>query len=334
MKILITGANGFVGSNLVESFVNRGFKIRCLVHKNVSSWLNHVNAGNMELICGDVSHKDTLTEAVSGVDYIFHAAGIIRATNKKTYYKINQDGTKNLIESVHEHNKTLKMFVHISSQAAMGPCDSYTFKRPEEARSCTPVSDYGKSKLAGEQEIVKYTGKIPYVILRPAAIYGQRDKDIYPLFKIAKQTGFFPVLCGTKPADSYIQLLYIQDLIKMCNLIVDKPNTLKNTVYFLAEEKAYTWQDIADIVATVLNKKIRAATLPYWLIKTVSFVSETTMKLAGKPALLNSDKIKELSQKFWLGDTSAAKHDFGIDFTPFLIGAKDTFLWYKKNKWL
>jgi len=330
MKILITGANGFVGSNLVESFVKQGYHVRCLSHKNVSKWLSGLPG--IELTCGDVSKKETIIESVKKVDFVFHTAGTLRAINSKTYYETNQTGTRNLIESVHEHNNNLKMFVYISSQAAMGPCDGFTYK--SDMQDCAPVSEYGKSKLSGESEVLKFKDTLPVVILRPSAIYGPRDKDIFPFFKMAN-SGFFPILNGSNNGtESYLQLLLVDDLVRLCSKIVSNPGLIKNRIYYVSDEKAYTWKDIGSIVSGILDKKVRTIKIPGWLMKTIAVISEKTMQLQGKPALLNRDKISELTRQYWLGDNTKTKSDFNYNFTPFIDGVKYTLDWYKKNNWL
>ncbi|MBU2614879.1 MAG: NAD-dependent epimerase/dehydratase family protein, partial [Elusimicrobia bacterium] len=173
-RILITGANGFVGTNLAQKFVAGGHSVRCLIHKNLSEIKNIP----VEIRYGNIADPASLTKAVKDIDFVFHCAGALRAKNIKTLYDINQTGTKNLIEAVHKYNPSIKRFVYVSSQAAMGPC--INLEDPKDPNGlCGPVSDYGRSKMMGEREVLKFKDKIPVTILRPAAIYGPYDKDIF-----------------------------------------------------------------------------------------------------------------------------------------------------------
>jgi len=325
MKILITGANGFVGANLAENFARSGHSVRCLAHKNTSSIKNLP----VEIFNGSVTKPETLTEAVKGADFVFHCAGILRAINPKTFYDVNQDGSKNLIESVHKHNPGIKRFVYISSQAAMGPCAGMDPRDP--GGNCEPVSDYGKSKLLGEREILKFRDKVPVTILRPAAIYGPLDKDIFTFFQMASR-GFFPILSGTK--HSYVQLLFVNDLVEICSRVVEK-TTLKEDIYFLAEKRVYSWYEIGGIIGKVTGKKPLIFTLPSWLVTIAAVISEISMKLfKNQPSPFNRDKVSEFIQRYWLGDTSKTQRDFGFDFTSLENGAEITYNWYIDNKWL
>lgn len=324
-KILITGANGFVGTNLAEKFIKEGQQVRCLVHKNLTTIKNLP----VEIFRGSIIKPETLIEAVKNVDFVFHSAGVLRAVNTQDYYEVNQTGTKNLIEAVYKYNPKIKRFIHISTQAAMGPCKDINPKDPDAV--CEPVSHYGKSKMLGELEVLKYKDKLPITILRPAAIYGPYDKDIFTFFQFASK-GFFPILTGNH--ECFVQMLFINDLIDICNLIVKKVEPRLN-IYFLAEKKHYSWQEIAVILSRATGKETMTVTLPLWLIKLAAFFSEIFMRIVkNEPSPFNSDKVAEFCQKYWLGDSSKTEQEFGITFTSLENGTKITYNWYIENKWL
>ncbi|MEW6040330.1 MAG: NAD-dependent epimerase/dehydratase family protein, partial [Elusimicrobiota bacterium] len=273
---------------------------------------------------------ETLHPAVKDVDFVFHSAGVLRATHSDYFYYVNQTGTKNLIESAYRLNPNVKRFVYFSSQAAMGPSETCDPKNLDE--KCQPVSEYGKSKLAGEQEVLKFSSKMPVVILRPSAIYGPRDKDIFPFFKIVSRFKIFPVLSPSNKC--VVQLLFIQDLSEICERIV-KQQSLRSNIYFVSENKFYTWQEIGKIISGAIGiEKMRIIRIPPLLVRSAAAISELTMKLKNKPSLLNKDKLNELCQTYWLGDSSAVEKDFNFKFTSLETGAKITYNWYKENNWL
>ncbi|MFN3966478.1 MAG: NAD-dependent epimerase/dehydratase family protein [Endomicrobiia bacterium] len=319
MKILVTGANGFIGSHIVEKFLQKGEKVRCLVHKNLT-WLKDKP---VELFYGSITHPETLPDAVKDIDFVFHCAAVLRVVKTQEYYEINHIGTKNLIETVYRYAPNIKRFVYISSQAAMGPSQ-------ETNKEECPVSDYGRSKLLGEKEVLKFKGKIPVAVLRPAAVYGPRDVDLLPFFKMV-QKGIFPVLTGDE--NCVVQLLFVNDLVEICYIITQK-NTLSKDIYFLAENKPYTWQEIGKIIAKISNKKIKIFVLPVWFVKTMATISEFTMKLKNKPAKLNRDKVKEFCQNCWIADSSLSEKEFNFKFTELEIGARITYNWYKEKGWI
>ncbi|MDI6641439.1 MAG: NAD-dependent epimerase/dehydratase family protein [Elusimicrobiota bacterium] len=328
MKVLVTGANGFIGSHIVEEFVKYGDTVRCLVHKNLT-WIKNLP---VEIYRGSITQPDTLLDAVKDIDFVFHSAAVLRVINTEDYYRINHLGTKNLIETIYRTNPNIKRFVYISTQSAMGPLESYKPTELKDVRSiCKPVSEYGRSKLLGEEEVIKFKDKLPVTILRPSAVYGPRDQDLLPFFKCISY-GFFPVLTGRN--ECFVQLLFVKDLSQICYLITQR-SKLDSTVYFLSEKKPYTWEEIANMISQVANKKIKIIRLPIGLVNLIASISEVFMKyFKDKPAKLNRDKVKEFCQKYWLADQSQSEKEFNFKFTELEIGIKITYNWYKENKWL
>ncbi|OGS21479.1 MAG: hypothetical protein A2252_07115 [Elusimicrobia bacterium RIFOXYA2_FULL_39_19] len=324
-KILITGANGFVGTNLVKKLLTEGHIVRCLVHRNSDSLKNLP----IEIFNGSITSPDTLPEAVKNIDFVIHSAGILRAMEVKTFFDVNQAGTANLIETVYKHNPGIKRFIYISSQAAMGPSKDLNLKDP--ASACEPVSNYGKSKYMGELEVLKFKNKFPVTILRPAAIYGPHDKDMFAFFQMIK-TGIFPILSGDR--DSRIQLCFINDLIEICRIILKK-DQLKSSIYFLSETRDYTWQEVAEKIGIIMGKKPFCFILPSWLVHFIALTAENLSYFFKREASpFNTDKANEFCQKYWLGDPSSAEEELQYTFTSLESGAKITYNWYLNNKWL
>jgi nucleoside-diphosphate-sugar epimerase len=332
MKILVTGANGFVGSNLVEKLLKEGHQVKCLVHKNIT-WLDRVPkeySRNVEIVRGSVTRIETLHTAVKNVEAVFHTAGVLRAVRPETYYLVNQTGTKNLIEAVYRLNPKIKRFVYLSSQAAMGPASNCNPKDP--ASRCEPVSEYGWSKLAGEKEILKFNTKLPVTILRPSAIYGPRDKDIFPFFKFAARYRVFPVLTPSNAC--LVQVLLVNDLAEVCALIAAR-HQLQSEIYFVSENRHYTWPEIGRALAAAAGvDKIRMVRVPFFILEAAASISEAVMKIKNKPAAFNRDKLGEFCQKYWISDSSAVEKEFGFKFTSLETGARITYNWYKENGWL
>jgi nucleoside-diphosphate-sugar epimerase len=202
--------------------------------------------------------------------------------------------------------------------------------RPKLAsENATPVSDYGRSKLAGEHELsAALSGRIPYTILRPASVYGPRDMDIFLFFKL--------VNFGLRPKtskDRFIQLLFVDDLTLAVENSISLP-VAKNKTYCLGEPAWRTWQNIGEIISISNNIKTREIFVPDWAFSVVSFFAERLARLRGKAAVLNGQKITEMRQPYWIADVLPAINELGMDFTNLSRGAKITYQWYKRNKWL
>jgi nucleoside-diphosphate-sugar epimerase len=328
MKILIIGANGFIGSNIVNSFVkNAQYKIHILIRKTSNIERLKENIDKVKIFYGDVRDKESLIEPVKSADIIIHSAAVLRCIDNNTYYEVNYFGTKNLIETVAKYNPNLKKLIFLSSQAAAGPCKYLDFKNIDE---CTPVSHYGKSKLLAEKELKKYSNKINIIILRPAAVYGPYDKDMFIYFKLAEK-GIIP----TFSKEFYIQFTYVYDLINAIEKIVNSDN-IYNKTFFIAEDKCYKIDEIKETFEKVVNKKIKIVYIPYLFGYIAAYLNEKFYKIIyKKPSEFNRDKLAELSKSHWLCQSSELKNylpDFS--YTPLIVGLKETYLWYKQNNWL
>lgn len=323
-KVLLTGSTGFVGSHIAETLIDSGHQVICLIR--ATSNLKWLSALKVEYRLCDFGKTDAFSSCLKDVDVIVHSAAVLRAFNKDAYYEINQRITGQLAKSALEHKPDLRKFIYISSQAAMGPSSSFTPKQILEPEN--PVSDYGKSKLAGEKELQILQNKIPFTIFRPSSVYGPRDKDIFFLFRLAER-GLRPKPIKKK----YVQMLYVKDLACAVAKAIEN-NRTDNKTYFIGEENPYSIDEIAKSIGEVINKKTIPLFIPDFALRIVSFFSEKISRFQNQPALLNRQKIDELLQTYWLADSSEIKKDLGMDFTKLKIGAKITYQWYKENNWL
>ena len=324
MKVLVTGANGFIGSYLVERHLKRGDDVIALVREG--SELSNLRNCAVGLAKGDIRDKKSLLSVVQGVDFIYHAAALKFALDAEDYYRINQVGTRNLLEAVTDANRALRGFVYISSLAAAGPS---TEGRPvTEEDECRPITHYGRSKLLGEKEVLHFQDRIPAVIVRPAAVYGPRDRDIYHYFKWAKKG-----ISARPGKTSQLSLCYVLDLIEGILLAGEKGK--KGHIYFIADEHVYSWDEVDNIVSSILGKKLFRLKIPHSLIGPLGLVFDTWGKVTNRPALLNSEKLKEISQPSWVCDVSKAKEELGFTAGHSLArGIHETITWYENEHWL
>jgi dihydroflavonol-4-reductase len=322
MRALVSGSSGFIGSHLVETLKKRGYSVTCLIRK--TSNLDWLKGLDVEFVYGDCTEKETLYKAVKGADYVYHLAGVVRAVDRETYYRVNFLGTKNLLEVCNETNPNMKKFVYLSTQAAVGPFD------PEAKGDCHPITDYGKSKLKGEMAVNSFRDRLPVLTIRTTAIYGPRDKDIYTYFKFLKK-GLRPVPGNV---DGDINLLYVGDLIEGMILAAENESSSGET-YFLADEKSYSWEEASDKAARALGVKAINVRIPRWMILTSAFLSELSSGITNKPPLLDRQKAKEILHDGWFCDITEARERLG--FKPRVSleeGLKITASWYKEKGWL
>ena len=175
MKVLVTGATGFIGSHLVDKLLEKNYSVIATIRKTSNlQWL--INKP-IQLVEASLNDKSKLLEIVKDVDYVYNVAGVIAAKSYEDFLKANKDGAKNLIESVYEVNPNIKRFIHISSQAAAGPATSLD-KPVKESDQCHPITSYGKSKKESEDVVLSFKDKLP--VLYDPSVYGPSPNTRYP----------------------------------------------------------------------------------------------------------------------------------------------------------
>jgi nucleoside-diphosphate-sugar epimerase len=322
MQVLITGANGFIGSHLVDHLIKKGYKTRCTVRK--TSNLRWLKSKPVELSFVDLRSPAIPSSIFEDVEYIFHVAGVVKAKNPGEFMKGNWLSTKNLIESAVRYCKNLRRFVLISSQAASGP--SKTKEPVFEDTPPNPVSVYGVSKLKAEHEVLKFKNAIPVTIIRPPVVYGPRDENLLFYFKIIK-SGIGVQLGHEK----YISVIYIQDLVEGITTSAFSENARGET-FFITDNKPYSQRELLATIALAMKRKIPIITIHDGIIKFMGAFMEDSMKIFNRSHIFNRSKAKEILCRYWICSGQKAKEVLGFETgTPIQQGLSLTIEDYKKD---
>lgn len=324
MKILITGGTGFIGSHLIDHFLDcNDTEIFALVRDlNNLKWLNGLK---INLLKGDLLNIPSIPP---DIDYVFHVAGSTKAYKIADYYTVNQQGTASLFQAIQTQNIRPKRIVYLSSLAASGPCSDGTAVK-EDSRP-NPVSPYGKSKLEGETEALKYKDSFPLVIARISVVFGPRDKALIPYFKFI-QKGILPSV-GSK--QKLVSLIYIKDLITALDRCLHKDLSNGEILHF-ANPAPSSWEELGRIAAEAMEIKLMNLKFPLPLAYLISCGAEVLGKIRRDPSILNRQKFEELRQDGWVADTKKAEEKLG--FTPqysLREAIHETIDWYMKENWL
>jgi nucleoside-diphosphate-sugar epimerase len=325
-RVLVTGGTGFVGSHLVERLLRNGYSVTCLVRDfRQLRWLDGME---VQLAQGDCTRPDSLAAALQGVSLVFHCAGLTKAQHARDYYLVNHLGTRNLLEACAQYNPGLEKFILVSSQAAAGPSPD---GRPVgDSDTPQPVSDYGRSKLLAENEARCYKFRFPVVILRPTAVYGPRDVDVFELFRWASRGVVIEMTGG----DRYLNLCYVEDLTAAL-LLAAEGKTESGSIYFVAESRAYPFSEFRKLLLSTGGVTARTIKLPYRVAWVIGLMAEIGSLFTRRPALANRQKVQEAAQRYWLCDTARIENDlcFRAEY-PLQKGLELTWKWYRKNRWL
>ena len=331
MKILITGASGFIGSFIVEEALKRGLDTWAAIRKSSSrEWLQDERIHFIEL---NLSSKTQLVEQLrdQNFDYVVHAAGVTKCLNKADFHRINTEGTKNLAEALLEVGMPLKRFVFVSSLSIFGAIkEQQPYEAICENDSPQPNTEYGRSKLAAEHCLETLAKRLPYIILRPTGVYGPREKDYFIMAKSIKQHSDFAV--GYKRQD--ITFVYVEDVVQAVFLALEKG--VNGRKYFLSDGEVYQSATFSNLIHEALGRPwwIRI-TAPVWVLRIVTFLGEYIGRITGKVTALNNDKYNILKQRNWRCDIQPAIDELGYQPKVQLEeGVKKTIQWYRDHKWL
>jgi dihydroflavonol-4-reductase len=323
---VVTGANGFVGSNLVDYLIQKNFEVRCIVRK--SSNLQWLQAKELKIFDCGLFDKEGLREALKDVNYIFHVAGVVKAKDEAGYFKGNVESTKILLEIAEELKDQIRKFVVVSSQTVSGPASK---DRPvTEEMVPNPLTTYAKSKLKQEQLTLSFKDKFPVTICRAPAIYGERDTEIFIYFQVFNR-GLTTMIGFDKKE---LSLLHVSDLAEGLFLAAVSENS-NGKIYFISSERFYTWDEVGNITSQVLGKKAIRIRIPHFIVFIIAAFAQFFAMFSSKPATLNIEKAKDLVQSYWICDTSKAMRELGYRQKVSLEeGIKRTCNWYKKMKWI
>jgi nucleoside-diphosphate-sugar epimerase len=322
--VLVTGGTGFVGSHLVEALHARGYgDVRCLI-RSKPGWLSDIPH---TAIRADLSSVDDLAAAMTGCRAVYHVAGRTRATSWEEFEAANVKGTLNLLQAASSLSPVPRVQI-VSSLAAVGAAAEEV---ATEGTPLRPVSMYGRSKAVMEEEIQAFRALVPITVVRPPAVYGPRDADIFTIIKGASR-GVFPVVGGsTGPA---LTLVHVTDLVQGMIDAAESPATVGNT-YFLGADPAYSWAQVKDAAAQALNRRVFTLRIPQALIVPVGVVVQAVGRLFGTYPPLNREKALEIRDACIMCNSDSARLDFGYAArVPLAEGFADAVEWYRRAGWL
>ncbi|MEX0686121.1 MAG: NAD(P)-dependent oxidoreductase [Balneolales bacterium] len=323
MKAFITGGTGFIGSHLADFLILGDAEVRCLVRKQ-EKWLE---GKPFKKISGDLHDLAALKEGMKGVDIVFHLAGLVKAPDYNAFYQCNVDATENVIRMAQKCG--VEKVIVLSSLAAAGPSNGTPLSEDEMNE---PVSMYGKSKRKMEEVIHSIsTPDTSVTIIRPPAVFGPREDQIYSIFKWASK-GIFPIV-GKKKESKRLSLIYVSDLVEGMMLAANNHKKGVET-YYISSEKTYSWEDIKTVTAVVLGRKLRAIYIEPGLVKKFAGAIEYISLYFGYYPVINRDKASEMILE-WTCSVEKAKNELDYRQQVSLdAGITKTIQWYKKHNWL
>jgi len=325
MRVLLTGATGFLGSHVGERLAQRGAELRLLTRRTSS--LAYLHGLEGERVEGDLRDPDSLQRAVQGVDVVVHAAGLTMgaALSEAEFQEVNALATGRLAKAARAAG--VRRFVYVSSQAAQGPNDDGSSRAPDPPR---PVSAYGRSKLAGEYAALAERDPMGVTVLRPPVVYGERDRALLPLYRLAK-LGFVPVYGNGR---NRISVVHVHDAAEAV-VSAALADGQAGGVYAFSDGETHTWETLVEAFGRAYGRRPRLLRVPPAVYAVAGGLGAALQAALRRPLPLTPDQVRHMRAPAWLADNEAIGRDLGwkpsIDVED---GFRRAVLWYKQRGWL
>jgi len=342
--ILVSGATGYIGGHLVEALLARGHEVRCLVRpSSESAWLEQTG---VDVVRGNLLDVDDLRRAVAGVDTVFHLAAVLAESRRGELMRVNAAGTRAVALACAER-ETPPVLLYLSSVAAAGPTVSGRLRR--EVDPAAPVSEYGRSKRAGELAVAALADRVPATIVRPGVVFGGRNRDLLPVCQAIRWTRVHLVPSLLPPP---LSLIDVRDLVELMIRAAERGRRIGETAadaaaarnggqfaegtYFACLDQYPDYGQFGRLIAEVLGY---AHIIVMPCIAPVSWAfggcGQVASLVTRRASMLNLDKMREALAESWACSNEAARRD--LQFEPAhspTDGLQTTVSWYRELGWL
>ncbi len=344
-RCLITGASGFVGLNLAESLVEKGWDVRCLVRP--TSKIERLTSLGVRLVEGSLADQASLVKAVADMDVVYHLAGRLQALRRQDFDRDNVEGTRHVAGACAEQPKP-PVLVFVSSIAAGGPATDPPLSETDVSR---PVSNYGRSKLAAEGAAASFAARVPLSIVRSPIIFGPADHASLKIFLEVKRLhlhavpGFrgFPV-----------SVIHVADLCNALQLVAEKGTRVSPTVgpslkcpsldnkvdtaagtYYVASQRPIDYGELGRLAAVAMETRVLILPVPKFAFWIAGGICECVGHFVRRPCYLNFDKMREATAAGWVCSDEKIRSELGYQPAATLEQQfATTVQWYREQGWI
>lgn len=334
--VLITGASGFVGSHLVDTFRARGWAVRAQVRASSSRrWLTQPDGApwpGVTLIDGDITDPASLPAAVRGADVVIHCAGLIEHRDVPRLERINHGGSVHVAQAVREAiaaGEGPRRVVYISSLAVSGA--SLDGRPREEADPPRPLNDYGRTKLAGERVCLELRDICQAVAIRPPAIYGPRDVAFLAMVRLLR-LHVRPVT-GVMGPRRRISIVHVDDVCEAVWLAATHARA--DGAYFVSDTLLHPFEQVTATIADALGTWTLPVPLVPAVVRAAWQVSAAWRKMSARDGLVTREQAEQLLAGEWIVSTARLERELG--FVPrrtLATGWRETIGWYRQEGWI
>jgi len=325
MRVLVAGANGFIGQHIVRCLEKQACRINILVRNNIDYNISK----RVDIFKGDIFDNEKLRKAVNEVDAVFHLVAkthdMSDIDNTKDYFKVNVEGTRNLLDAC--INSNIKHFIYFSSVKAMVEESKHAL---DETYDCTPTTLYGKTKLMAERLVIDYGNKYGFktTALRLPLVYGPGNKgNVYKMIE-AIDNGRY-VMMGK--GGNKRSMVYVGNVVDAAMAVIER-KVANGKVYLVTDGVDYTVKDLYKIISKGLSKKPLPYYVPMGIAKMLAIAGDIGSRITGKSLPFNSEVLGKLTDSLTFS-SGRIQEDIGFKPKYNLYNTIDeTIKWYKNRE--
>lgn len=348
-RVVVTGANGFIGSHLVEHLQRAGDDVQAMVRRGAK--LDNLAGADPQIVHASLADVDAMSAAFDGAELVYHVAGLTAAFTRAEFERANAEGTANVLAAIRGARRPPRRLVLVSSLMAAGPSHPEVARREHHSPQAA-YTLYGDSKLAGERLAfaAARAGDLEVVVVRPPAVYGPRDADVLQMIRSAK----FGVIAqpGLRPA--WMSFVHAEDLVAGIALagargrplprdgahaladggcsfdhVPDHPSHPEGEgIYFITDGDQHTVVSFGRAAAAALGRRALAIPFPRAAVWTLAGINQAIGRMRGRAPALTLDKARGSLAPGWWCDSSKAALELGYTPRwPLSAGLEQTVAW-------
>jgi dihydroflavonol-4-reductase len=331
MNCFVTGASGFIGSNLVHELVARGHSVKALLRPQ--SDLRGLKGVDFERVDGDISNGAKLRAALYGCDWCFHVAASYHLwlRDYRPMYAANVDGTRNVLEAAGAMG--CSRIVYTSTVGCIGLPKPDTKGNLVPTDETAPVSEaqmtnhYKRSKWQAEQVAIGLVRKgLPIVIVNPTAPVGPRDVKPTPTGQVIAD-----FLNRAMPAflDTGLNWVHVRDVA--AGHVLAAKNGRVGERYILGHADGnWTMREAFAVLEEITGVRAPRTRIPYWVALTAAYANEAVSAVTGKPPKAPLAGVRMAKYKMFFNPRKAIR-ELGLPQTPPKQALADAVEWFRSN---
>ncbi|KAF6176155.1 hypothetical protein GIB67_023446 [Kingdonia uniflora] len=333
MKVLVTGASGYLGGKLCYSLLNQGHSVRAFVRptSNLDNLPPPPYSDEFELAYGDVTDYSSLLTACSGCQVIFHVAALVEPwlPDPSKFFSVNVGGLKNVLEAFRE-TKTVEKIIYTSSFFALGCTDDGAgniadeTKVHEEKFFCT---EYERSKVVSDKIALQAASEgLPIVLLYPGVIYGAGKLtagNVVARMMIERLNGRLPGYIGY--GNDRFSYSHVEDVVHGHMAAMHKGRTGER--YLLTGENA-SFKHVFDVAAAITGTKRPWFHIPLWMVEAYGWVLVFFSRITGNLPLISPPTVYVMRHQ-WAYSCKKAKEELGYSPRGLKEGLGEVLPWLK-----